>query len=95
MRLHFLRLHGAYPYIIRSHHHFFVDESKNKVLKEVAALARIMDDSSIFHVPMPIDIFGYDIEAIMLKKWDFIDFRDRKEISVCITLCVCVYLYIK
>jgi len=50
----------------------------------------MMDDSSLIQVPMPIDVFGYDIGAIMLEKRDFMDFIDSKEISG-----TCNVVYIK
>ena len=56
----------------------FIDESENKSLWTVVVLARMMDDSSIVLVPMSINIFGYDIEAIMLEKRDFMDFKTKR-----------------
>jgi len=38
----------------------FVDESKNKSIKAVAAHARMMDDSRLIHTPLLINAFGYE-----------------------------------
>ena len=54
----------------------------------MAASVRMMDGSSIVPVPMPINIFGYDIEVVMLEKMDFTDFIDRKEIGQHVSLCI-------
>ena len=45
----------------------FLDESKIKLLRAVA-LARMMDNSSIVTIPIPIDVLGYYIEVVMLEK---------------------------
>ena len=42
----------------------------------------MMNDSSLIHVPLPINVFRYEFGSIMLKERDFMDFIDQKKISV-------------
>ena len=42
----------------------FVDESKDKLIKVVAAHVRVWDNSSLIQVPMTVNVFGYDNGSI-------------------------------